>query len=136
MLLDQMAIRGTVIINEVIIITDLIITTLQITSIDRVMETITTTSSEECITLMPAEGEVGEHITKVEEVSLITITTKVTVTERNENLVTDQIEVIAAKITDQPLEPLKYTTMGMGKDPRNRTHQPHQTGTQTMVTCL
>ena len=70
---------------------------------------------------MPAEGEVGEHITKVEEVSLITITTNITVTKRNESLVTDRIEVITAKITDQPIEPLKCTTMEMGKDPRSRT---------------
>ena len=46
-ILDQMAIRGKVIINEVIIITDPIVTNPQITSIDRVMGTTTTTSSGE-----------------------------------------------------------------------------------------
>ena len=69
---------------------------------------------------MLAEGEVGEIITKAEEVSLITIIIKITVTERIESLVTDRIEVTAAKVTDQSLEPRKYTTMEMGKDPRNR----------------
>ena len=105
-----MAIKGTIIIDKVIIITDLLITNLQITSIGRVMVIIIITSLEECITLMPAEGEAGDHITRVDEVSLITITIKATVTERNENQVIDQTGVIAVKITGQPVEtPVSYT---------------------------
>ena len=69
---------------------------------------------------MLAEGEVGEIITKGEEASLITIIIQITVTERIESLVTDQVEVTTAEITDQPLEPLKCTIMEMDKDPRER----------------
>ena len=117
---DQMDIRGTVIINKVMIITDPIITNPQITSIDRVMEIITTTSSEECITLMLAEGEVGEIITKGEEASLITIIIQITATERIESLVTGRTEATAAKAINQSLEQPKSTTMEMGKEPRNQ----------------
>ena len=85
---------------------------------------------------MPAEGEAEDHITKVAEVFTETITIEVTVTELNTNQVIDLTGVIVVKIIGQPLDTQKYTIMGMGQGPKNQTHQPHRTGTQTMVTCL
>ena len=131
-----MVIKGTIIIDKVIITTDLLITSLRITNIGRIMSIIIITSLEECTTLMPAEGEAEDHITRVAEVSIITITIEVIVTEMNTNQVIDPTGVIVVKIIGQPLETQKYTIIGMGQGPRNQTHQPHRTGTQTMVTCL
>ena len=105
-------------------------------NIGRIMVIIIITSLEECTTLMPAEREAEDHITRVAEVSTITITVEVTATEMNKNKVIDPTGVIVVKIIGQPLEPQKYTITGMGQGPKNQMHRPHRTGTQTMVTCL
>ena len=96
-----MIIKETTIIGKIIITTDLLITSLRITNIDKIMVIMVITSSEEYTTLMPVEGEAEDHTTRVAEVSTIIITVEVTATEMTKNQVIDPTGVAVVKIIGQ-----------------------------------